>query len=95
MKKFSGHKNSQTIIDQCTSAGIEVDSTKYDAGGDHLVVYLPGATGEPVKVLYNTASGHFFGEQSDGTRFSSDQNLDFEPWFESMLNFFYVEAVAA
>lgn len=95
MKTFAGCKDSEQILAQCAADGIAVDSAKYEAGGDHLVVELPGPTGEKVRVLYNVVSGRFFYSANDGSGFSSDDNRDGQPWFDAMLDFFYVEAVAA
>ena len=94
IKKFAGRKSAQDIIDQCAADGIKIDVSKHEAGGDHLVVTLPGPAGEGVQVLYNVVSGRFFSAPPDGERFSSDDQRDDEPWFAAMLVFFFKEAVS-
>lgn len=91
MKQYLRHKDSSEIKKQCADADIQIDSTKHDAGGDHLVVTLPGPTGETVPVLFNVVSGRFFYAPESGEGFNSDQNRDHEPWFVAMLDFFYSE----
>ena len=93
MKKFAGHKSSKEIIAQCAAQGIAINTEKYDAGGDHLVVALAGPEGAPVNVLYNVVNGRFFSAPAKGQGFDSDQLLDAEPWFAAMLEFFYTETI--
>jgi hypothetical protein len=45
MKQFQRHKDSSEIKKQCADAGVQIDSTMHDAGGDQMVVTLPGSAG--------------------------------------------------
>lgn len=84
MKKYFRHKTPDEIKQQCLTNWIKIDTMKYDEGGDHLVVYLPGPY-EIIPVLYNVVNGRF----SDGNYFNSDQDRGDQPWFVDMLDFFY------
>lgn len=91
MKQFQRHKDASEIQTQCAAAGIQIDSTKHEAGGDHLIVTLPGPSGVAVPVLFNVVSGRFFYAPKNGEGFNSDQDREHEPWFVEMLDFFYSE----
>ena len=90
MKQFLRHRTAGEIIAQCIEQGVFFNAERYDKGGDHLVVYLPGPDDTPITVLYNTVSGHFFGDCGDLHFSSENVNLDSLPWFDVMLDFFYV-----
>lgn len=90
MKKFAGNKTLAQIKAQCKAAGIEFDDSRYKKGDDHVAIRSPG-----VMVLFSSFNGRFFGNTPDGKKFSSDDALDGAPWFDQLLNFFYVEKAAA
>lgn len=87
MKQFAGHKNVATIAKQCKAQGLQLNDRLYKTGWDTVVVSGGGA-----HVTYNSFNGRFFGVTPDGTRFSSDETVhEHEPWFQSVLLFFYIE----
>lgn len=90
-RQFSRHRSREEVITLAKARNVKVDASYYDSGTDHLVVYLPGPTAEIVKVLFNVISGCFFYAPEDGAGFSSDDKLDGQPWFDAMLDFFYIE----
>lgn len=94
MKTYSRPKSVAEIRAQCAAQAIAINTTRHDKEGwDHIVVTLPGADGKPTEVLYNTFNGRFFAAPKDNPDkyFSSDDGgLDGKPWFDSMLEFFYV-----
>ena len=94
-KQYGRHRTGEEVIELAKAQGVKVDGSKYEAGGDHVVVHLPGPDGEPVMVLFNAFSGRFFHAPEGGGGFSSDEKLDGQPWFDAMLEFFYTETVPA
>lgn len=86
LAKFAGTKPLATIKAQCKAAGVEFDDHLYrERGDDHIALRSPGAI-----VLFNSFNGRFFGNAPDGTRFSSDDRRDGEPWFDALPRFFYI-----
>lgn len=96
MKTYARHRTSTEVKALAAMKGFTVDSTKYDAQGyDHIVVHMPGPSRTLIPVLYNTVNGRFFHASANVVdSFTSDNpKLDGQPWFDAMLEFFYVEPV--
>lgn len=86
LKKFKGHLTRKQVIKKAPAKGWTVNSDQYDIGSDWLIVFVTLADRPDIdRVLYAPFSGRFIG---DG--FSSDSELDGQPWFDELLNFFYV-----
>jgi hypothetical protein len=84
MKTYKRHITIDELRERCAIYGIPLNTVRYDEDGhDHVVVGE-----EPYPVYYNSFNGSFFGWRV-GVYFSSDQNLDQEPWFAAWLDFFY------
>lgn len=92
MKTFAGNKSFAQIERQCKDAGIQFDSTDYDKGGDYVVIRTRANDDRSGHVLYNTTNGNFFGETPEGVKFNSKLTThEDQPWFQQLLQFFYVE----
>ena len=92
MQKFARHKTLDEIEMACREVGFALDTTEFDKGSDHVKIAFVH-DGETFDVLYNTFNGRFFGPSrmsSDGYFTSDDASLDATPWFQALLNFFYV-----
>lgn len=93
MKTFARHKTSDEVRKACALAGYLIDTSDYSRGGDHIRVRF---VHEDVAfiVMFNTVNGRFFGHPAGvGTEAmftSDDDGLDGEPWFDALLDFFYV-----
>lgn len=93
MKKFTRFLTGDELIAACEKEGFPVQPRKWrEEGNDHIrfgfnhgMVY--------VSALYNTVSGRAFGEygtaMKQDQRFSTDDRLDGEPWFDALLSFLY------
>lgn len=90
-KTFAGNKSLEQIKAQCNAAGVEFDDSRWRVNGDDYVVVSGGGA----EVFFNTFNGRFFGTTPDGIAFSSDDKLDGAPWFDALLNFFYVAKAGA
>jgi hypothetical protein len=86
MKKFIGVKSLEQIKEQCIACGVEFSGKVSRKGSDFILLRSPKA-----HVLFSAFNGRFFGVTPNGIRFSSDDDLDGEPWFDQLLAFFYVE----
>ena len=93
MKRFVRHKTSDEIEAQCKAAGIHFSDHLYKiTGSDWLVITTIEGDNDSGQVLYNVVTGTFFGTTPDGVSFdSSKEEHENEPWFQSLLLFFYLE----
>lgn len=96
MKKFASHHTVAEVKRAAKKAGFKVNSEQYDHRGSDWISVEGTFAGERASVLYS-CMGRFFGKLLDGgVKFSSDKDdFDGEPWFDAMLDFFYVAKVAA
>lgn len=86
MKKFAGNKTREQVKAQCDALGLEFDDAAYQRGSDITVIRGGGA-----HVLWISFNGRFFGTTDTGIEFSSDETThEAEPWFQALLDFFYV-----
>ncbi len=99
MKTFHRHRDIDEIRLLCRDLGIPLNDRLYrTAGWDTVVVGChahqmrePGAA----YVIYNTFNGTFFGKTAKGEEFdSSSTTHEDEPWFQQLLELFYVEKKA-
>lgn len=91
MKTFLRHKTYEEIKAQCKEQGLRFGDVLYLNHG-YDTVSIKRAEGALDQVVYNTVNGRFFGNTDYGLRFSSDYvEHDGEPWFQALLDFFYVE----
>lgn len=90
MKKFAGNKTLSQIRAQCKAQRVQFIDSQWRRGSDYVTLKSPGAW-----VMFNTFNGRFFGETPDGFEFNSNDKLDGTPWFDALLNFFYVAKAAA
>jgi hypothetical protein len=97
MKKFSSFKTVDEIRQQCEAQGLTLDTTLYDAGSSDYIKIRSNDGKTSAKVLYSSFNGRFFGETAaglDSVKFSSDDaTFDGTPWFDALLDFFYVRKV--
>ncbi len=89
-KKFMCTKTVDEIRQQCDAAGIQFDTKLYDKGADHIAIRAFPDKREWI-VLFNAFNGRFFGTAPGEIEFSSDDKLDGTPWFDALLQFFYLE----
>ena len=89
MKTFLGNKSLEQIKAQCKRDGVEFRDALFKKGYDHVSLHSP-----KVKVVFNTVNGRFFGYTPDGIKFFSDDKRDGTPWFDALLNYFYVSKPA-
>lgn len=96
MKTFAGNKTLDQIKAQCKADGLVYDDSRYQAGGDYVLIRDPKCGEDCGYVLYNTVNGNFTGKTPDGVQFDSrtTQHED-QPWFQRLLSFFYREKTAA
>lgn len=89
MRKFAGAKTEQTIIAQCVAGGLTCDTRRSDNNmGEYIAVSSPDA---PTAVVYYSEVGRrFFGKTDQDVYFKSEDSLDGEPWFDSLLDFFFI-----
>lgn len=89
MKTYKRHITIDELRARCAAAGVPLNSHLYDTKGhDHVVV------GEgPNKVYCSSFNGSFFGWRGgnldEDSHFDSRSNLEHEPWFAALLDFFY------
>jgi hypothetical protein len=92
MQQFQRHIIYAEAEAACARAGHQFDASKYNEsnGVDHLCII--GTFGDKhASILYAPWNGKFFGDTTDGIHFNSDNTEhDGQPWFDAMLNFFYV-----
>jgi hypothetical protein len=97
MKTYTGFRTADEVRALAATKGFTVNTTRHDTtGNDHIVVYMPGPSACIIPVLYSTFNGRFFYAPSNGVdAFNSDNGaLDGQPWFDAMLEFFYIEQVS-
>lgn len=88
METFSRIRTLDEIKQICAAQGVPIDHSGHDRGDDHIVV--GSKTGG--YALYNTFNGRFFGKTDAGQDFASDDaSFDDAPWYQALLNFFYVK----
>lgn len=90
--QFARHRTSTEVVELARQKGYRFSTEKYNLGSDYITVELPGPSGELVAVLYSVVNGRFFHvARGAGISFGSDKTEhDGEPWFNAMLDFFYV-----
>jgi hypothetical protein len=91
-EKFARHRSVEEVVDLARQKGIRVNVERYNLGSDFITVELPGRDGKPIPVMYNVFNGRFFsGSREPFSYFASDRtDHDGQPWFDAMLEFFYV-----
>ena len=103
MKHYTGVKPLSVIRAQCKEQGVAVDDFNYrEHYSDYIALGPHGGfrpDGSPFVhaaqacgVMFNTFNGRFYGMNIEGNYFSSaDTTHAHEPWFQALLDFFYVE----
>jgi hypothetical protein len=89
VKTFGGNRPLEEIQALCRAQGVEFIDVQHRRGSDYVTLRSPGAW-----VMFNTFNGRFFGKTPDNIEFSSDDKRDGTPWFDALLNFFYVPKAA-
>jgi hypothetical protein len=84
-KTFAGNRPLKEIRAMCKAQGVQLIDSQWKRGSDYVTLRSPGAY-----VMFNTFNGTFFGKTPANVEFSSDDRRDGEPWFDALLNFFYV-----
>jgi hypothetical protein len=89
MRKFKDFKRLEQLKIDVPAAGLTLKHDLYDKGSDFITVegWIRGVA---VFVLYSCFNGTFFGS-ADGLDFSSDASLDGQPWFDALLDLFYID----
>lgn len=91
MKKFAGHKTVDQIREQCLAQGVTLDTRLYDSGSSDYIKLTSTDGKTSAEVLYSSFNGRFFGQFTPGREFNSDDaSLDGTPWFDALLEFFYI-----
>jgi hypothetical protein len=86
MRKFSKSKTREQVKAQCDALGLVFDDLAYERGSDFTAIRGGGA-----QVLWSSFNGRFFGTTDTGIEFSDDNTKhEAEPWFQALLEFFYV-----
>lgn len=89
-QKFAGNKPLEVIRAECEAQGVQFIDSQYRRGSDYVTLRSPNAW-----VMFSVFNGRFFGKTPDGIEFSSDDKRDGTPWFDALLEFFYVRTGAA
>lgn len=93
MRTFKRHKTFEEVKALCKEQGLFINDALYlHRGYDTVVIKRFVASRD--QVIYNTTNGRFYGTASvDGqtVQFHSDDKRDGAPWFDALLDFFYVE----
>lgn len=99
MKTFHRFRTASELRTLCRDLGIRFDDSRHrNDGADTVVVGGPICRDKEGAcwVIYNVYNGTFFGRTDKGVEFSSSSTLhEDEPWFQQLLEFFYVERTAA
>ncbi|MBC06333.1 hypothetical protein [Thalassospira sp.] len=92
MKKFKGHLNHRQVLAACAKAGFEVDTSRYDDGGDWITIC--GTFGDKsLRIIYSIWNGKFIGELPDGAVFSeASERFEGSDWYDAILDFLYIAA---
>lgn len=90
--QFKRRRSIDELRAELEDTDLELDVEAYGEGSDFVV--LQGIWhGKWLDVAYSTFNGKFYGAWIGAdcvpTRFSSDDDLDDEPWFKELLNIFY------
>lgn len=86
---FSRVRSLDEIRRLCAEQNVPLDDTRYKRFADAHVLVGDKTRGY---ALFNTFNGRFFGKTPDGVSYSSDSDThENEPWFQALLNFFYVK----
>jgi hypothetical protein len=88
-RKFAGNKTLDVIRAQCKAQGVQFIDSQYKRGSDFVTLRSPDAW-----VMFSVFNGRFFGRTPDGVEFMSDDKRDGTPWFDALLDFFYVRKPA-
>lgn len=97
MRTFKGHLGYSEVLAACADKGFQVDTQKYDAGGDWITIYGMFA-GQRVRLMYSSWNGKFLGyvPGSDKQTFSErDGFRDGTDWYDEIIDFLYVEEKAS
>jgi hypothetical protein len=90
MKKFKGYLNHQQILTACIKAGFDVDTSRYDNGGDWITIFGQFA-GQSLQIIYASFNGRFMGKSPEGDVFSDEsQELEGTDWYDAILDFCYI-----
>ncbi|WP_157831916.1 hypothetical protein [Thalassospira marina] len=90
MKKFKGYLNHTQVLAACTKAGFEVDTSRYDDGGDWITIFGRFAD-EHMFITYSSWNGKFIGKSPDGSFFNeSSEELEGTDWYDAILDFLYI-----
>lgn len=93
MKKFKGHRTLDQVQQACQEQGLGFDRTAYDEGNDYVRI-IGTFAGISVVLYYSSWNGKFMGTLPSGVTFDSDSDEhDGLPWFDALLEFFYVEEI--
>jgi hypothetical protein len=92
MRTFAGSRTFEEIAALCVHQGVPLNAKRYiEDGHDHIIVgqEWPLDASKPY-VIYNVFNGKFHGLAPDGTVFDCADDLEGEPWFNALLDFFYI-----
>lgn len=96
IKTFAGNKPLSVIKKQCAALGIEFnDRLHRKSSSDYVVIRSIKGDSRSGEVLFNSYTGNFFGTTNNGVSFDSHITThEAEPWFQTLLSFFYIEKPA-
>ncbi|MFT0547036.1 hypothetical protein ACMHYO_11945 [Allopusillimonas ginsengisoli] len=80
-------RNSSEFTEAATKAGLKVNTSDYDKGGD-WIKFEGQLCGQEVSGIFNTVSGWVIGK-AGGEDFSSDTTKDGTPWFDALMAICY------
>ena len=90
MKKFKSYLNHRQILEACVKAGFDVDTSRYDNGGDWITISGRFAD-EHLQIIYSSFNGKFMGKSPKGEIFSdASAELEGTDWYDAILDFLYI-----
>ena len=84
MKKFAGIKRLDILRAQAKACHVKLEEQAFKRGSDMVYFKSPG-----VVIALNTFNGRFYGNDGEMTFSSDSSKHDKEPWFQTLLEFFY------
>ncbi len=92
MKMFKGHLNHKQILAACAKAGFDVDTSRYDDGGDWITIFGKFADTD-IRIIYSSWNGKFIGKSPEGAVFSeASERLEGTDWYDAIMDFLYIAA---
>lgn len=95
-KTYLRGKTVDELRDACAGAGLRLDSLAYDNRGSDWVTVEFTHAGQPFEVIYSSFNGNFLGKLPGSNAIFSERStdLDGEPWYQALMDFLYVPALA-